>query len=111
MNIKDTIERHGSVALVCQTFNDIRILLNDLKKEDIRHTYYLYQEDWERMFDKYTKHLNSDYQSVIIIVDEKTGYDIYSRSYKDWGEYHDWAKYHFINYSAFIREGKLNHLI
>ena len=31
--------------------------------------------------------------------------------YKDWGKYHDWANYHFINYSAFIREGKLNQLI
>ena len=111
MNIKETINKHASVALVCHTFEDIQILLNELKKEDIRHTYYLYQEDWEKMFEKYTEHLSPNYQSVIMIVEEKTGYNIYSRSYKDWGKYHDWTNYHFINYSAFIREGKLNQLI
>jgi hypothetical protein len=84
MNIKDTVEKHVSVAFVCRTFEDVQMLLNELKKEDIRHTYYLYQEDWEKMFEKYTEHLSTNYQSVIMIVDEKTGYNIYSRSYKDW---------------------------
>lgn len=111
MNIKQIVDKYQNVALVCHTFEDIQVLLDELKKENIRHTYYLYQEEWQDMFDKYTKHLSSNHQSVIMIKNEKYGYNVYSRSYKDWGKYHDWTDYHFINYSAFIREGKLNQLI
>jgi hypothetical protein len=111
MNIKETVDKYKSVALVCSTFEDIRILLNEFKKDDIRQTYYFYREKWQNMFKKYTKHISPDHQSIIIIVKDKTGYKIYPRSYKDWGKYHDWINYHFINYSAFIREGKLNQLM
>lgn len=111
MNIKETLEKYTRIALVCNTFDDVKTLLRQLRLEQIRHTYYLYQEEWEDMFDKYTSHLDSNFRTAILIVEEKTGYNLYSRSYKDWGKYDDWENYHFIDYTAFIREDKLNQLV
>jgi len=111
MNIKETLEKYGNIALTCQSFDDIKLLIDQLKNEEIRHTYYLYQEDWKDMFVKYTSHLDSKFRSVVMIVEEKTGYNIYTRSYKDYDKYHDWHRYHFIDYSLFIHGNKLDKLI
>lgn len=111
MNIKEVLNQHKRIAFVCSNFTDIQILLDQLKSEDIRRIYFAYQEDWEQRFHEYTQHLDAKYRSAVIIEFDRSGYNIYCRSYKNWGQYSDWHQYHFIDYSSFVREGKLNQLV
>ncbi len=43
MNIKEFLDKYGDIALTCKSFNDIKILIDQLKIEGIRKTYYLYK--------------------------------------------------------------------
>lgn len=115
--IIDLIEKHPKLALVCTCFEHISHLLDLCKDSNITFSKRLgvtdiYTETWEGLYEKYTKHLSSDHKSVVLIIVGDLGdINIFTRSYKDWGKYDDWENYYFIDYSAHIREDKINELV
>lgn len=115
--IIELIQKYKKVALVCSCFEHIEHLLDLCKSDGITFTKRLsatdiYTESWDDLYKKYTGHLSPNYKSAILIeLGDLGDINIYTRSYKDWGKHDDWEKYHFIDYSAHIREEKIEQII
>jgi hypothetical protein len=131
--IRDIILEYTKVGFMCNTFDHFKLFIDNCKNEGIIFSKGRSIEEYDNIFEKYTKYIRSEsYQGVIALVmydypvfvakpeENKKEFQIYSRSITEYqiylndsksDFYKDWHKFKMINYTEMIRDNKLKEIL
>ena len=131
--IRDIILEYTQVGFICNTLDHFQILLYTCKDEGIIFSKGKFIEEYDNLFEKYSKYANSsitegliallihDYHGFVINPEEnKKQFQIYSRPISHYqihlnnpkdDFYKDWHKFKMINYTGMIRDNKIDKIL
>ena len=128
--IRHSVIKYGMVGFICQSLDHFKKLIDDAKEEEITFSKIGFIENYDSLFEKYTKFVKKDDGGAIALIclasrmlesgESKNEFQFFSRSITDYQRflrndgsdyYHDWEKFTMINYSEVIRDNKLKEIL